>query len=322
VPEKTVTLRFGQGVDQLSAETSLPSGFARRLVNFDVTLNGTLKRRAGTAQIAAVTDAHSLWSGDEALGYYVAGSVLYSFDGAVSSLLVTGLTPNFEVSYALVAEDVYWSNNVQSGVLRGGEVNEPWAPTSLAGPLGQTYLMQPRGTIVRNFKGRNYLVDGRVLWATEPMDYLRVDNARGFMMFESEILLLEPVSGGIFVGTRDEGVRFLQGTDFKQFSLQNADSLVPVRGSGLSVDGAIFDSAGQGAVWLTSRGWVYGDGGGSTKRLTDRQLALPDYESAASLLRESNGIRQILSFAKGGSGSAAASDYLTSDVIRNGVLLV
>jgi hypothetical protein len=142
------------------------------------------------------------------------------------------------------------------------------------------------------------------------------------MMMESEVLLFEPVSGGIYVGTQKEGVRFLAGPDFKQFQLTNADSLTPVRGSGLAVDGAVFESGGQGAVWLTERGWVFGAGDGSTKRLTDKQLALPTYESAASIVREHEGMRQLMSFAKGGSDSAGASDVLTSEVIRNGVLLV
>jgi hypothetical protein len=183
-------------------------------------------------------------------------------------------------------------------------------------------MAQVKGSIVRHFAGRIYVADGRILWATEPMDYTRVDLMRGFMMLESEITLLEPVSNGVFVGTASEGVRFLSGTDFKQMRLLNADSLAPVRGSGLSVDGAVFDSVGQGAAWLTERGWVFGAGDGSTKRLTDKQIALPAYESAASLLREHEGMRQLMSFAKGGSESAGASDVLTSEVIRNGVLLV
>jgi hypothetical protein len=323
-----VTLRFGLGVDQVSAETSLTSNpktgqsAARRIVNLDVTNNHTLIRRSGTTQVVA-GECHSLWSPpDSDTGYFVDGTTLYKLYEDQTDDLVIGLTPGFAVSYAQVADDVFWSNGVQSGILRGGLMNEAWEPDDTTGPLGQTYMAQVKGSIVRHFAGRIYVADGRILWATEPMDYTRVDLMRGFMMLESEITLLEPVSNGIFVGTASEGVRFLSGTDFKQMRLLNADSLTPVRGSGLSVDGAVFESVGQGAAWLTERGWVFGAGDGSTKRLTDKQIALPAYESAASLLREHEGMRQLMSFAKGGSESAGASDSVTSEVIRNGVLMV
>lgn len=324
---KDVELRFGLGVDQVSPETALPYNrktgqrAARRIVNLDVSNDNTLTRRSGSSQVVALADCHSLWSSSD-LAYFAAGTSLYSFDGVTHTELAVGLTPGFPVSYAQVSDNVYWSNGVQSGVLVLGATNVPWGPNDVTGLLGQTYMAQVRGNIVRHFKGRIYAVDGRVVWATEPMDYLRVDLMRGFMMFESEVLLFEPVSDGIYVGTQNEGVRFLAGSDFKQFQLRNADSLQPVRGSGVSVDGAVFDSVGQGAAWLTTRGWVFGAGDGLTRRLTDEALALPSYESATSLIREVNGLRQLMSFAKGGSESAGVSDVLTSEVIRNGVLLV
>ena len=325
--QKDNAIRFGLGVDQVSPDTALrydgDSGqsSARRLVNLDVTNGRTLQRRSGSVQVVDMADCHSLWSDDD-VAYFVAGSTLYSFDGANYTSLVTGLSPGFKVSYDKVADDIYWSNGVNSGVLLDGSVNTAWGAADTAGNLGQTYAAQVRGSIVRHYRGRIYAIDGRVIWATDPMDYLRVDLMRGFLMMESEIVLFEPVANGIFVGTQNEGVRFLAGADFKQFQLVKADSLPAVRGSGLRIDGALFGSLGDSAIWLTTQGWVFGAGDGTTKRLTDDRTALPVYESAVSILRESGGIRQILSFARGGSESAGASDVMTTEVIRNGVLLV
>lgn len=322
------SLSFGLGVDQRSSEYELFDNpktgqrSARRIVNLDVTNTGPLQRRVGVELVAA-GDCHSLWSADDSqAAYYVAGSTLYRFDGTTSTSVATGLTPTFKVSYAQVSDGVYWSNGVQSGVLLDGTTNTAWGAADLTGTLGQTYMPQVRGSIVRHYKGRLYAVDGRVIWATDPMDYMRVDLMRGFMMMESEVTLFEPVSSGIFVGTANEGVRFLAGSDFKQFQLVNADSLPAVRGSGLGVDGAVFESKGQGAIWLTRNGWVFGSGDGATKRLNENTMSVPDYESATSIVREAGGMRQVISFAKGGSGSAGASDSVTSEVIRNGVLMV
>ena len=316
------TLKFGKGIDQVDAETSIPEGFARRIVNMDVTNGGTLEQRSGTQVTVSMPDCHSLWSPSQCdVGFFSSGGNIYRYDGVTSTVVVSGISPCLTVSYADLGDNVYWSNGAQSGVLIGGMSNQPWG-TGGTGPLGQTYMTGIRGGIVRYYRGRLYAVDGRTIWATEPQDYQHVDLARGFMQLESEILLFEPVSSGIYVGTPNDGVRFFTGPDFKQFTLQNADSLVPVRGSGLSVDGALFESPGQGAIWLTNRGWVFGSGDGQTRRLTDKQLALPEYSSATSILREANGMRQIMSFATGGVDSAQASDVLTSEIIRNGVLLI
>ena len=315
-------LSYGKGVDLISAETSIPEGFARRIVNLDVTNGGTLKQRSGTQLALAMSECHSLWSPSQNdYAYFASETNLYRFDGETASVVASEISPGFAVSYADLGDNIYWSNGIQSGLLLDGVTNTSWGVGGI-GPLGQTYMTGIRGGIVRYYKGRLYVVDGRTIWATEPMDYQHFDLARGFIQLESEILLFEPVSNGIFVGTVNDGVRYFTGPDFKQFTLQNADSLVPVRGSGLSVDGALFESPGQGAIWLTNRGWVFGAGDGSTRRLTDKQISLPDYASASSILREANGMRQVMSFATGGADSAQASDVLTSEIIRNGVLLI
>lgn len=320
------TLRFGLGVDQVSPETALrhdaDSGqsSARRIVNFDITNGHRLYRRKGSVRKVNLSDCHSLWA--DGVSYFVSGSTMYKFDGDAYTSVVTGLSPGFTVSYAKVAGDVYWSNGVNSGILVDGVTNTAWGATETTGGLGQTYAAQVRGSIIRHYRGRLYAVDGRIIWATDPMDYKRVDLMRGFLMLESEITLFEPVTNGIFVGTQNEGVRFLAGPDFRLFQLTKADDLPAVRGSGLSVDGATFASMGHAAIWLTSSGWVFGSGDGATKRLTDKSLALPNYESAASVMREHNGISQLLSIVRGGSDTASASDVITSEVIRNGVLLV
>ncbi len=313
-------LTFGKGINQVDAETSIPEGFARRIVNLDVANGGTLKQRSGTLSVLSMSDCHSLWSPSQGdAGFFSSGGNIYRYDGTTATVVVAGISPGLRISYADLLGNVYWSNGAQSGVLVGGVSNQPWGDGG-TGPLGQTYMTGIRGGIVRYYRGRIYAVDGRTIWATEPQDYQHVDLARGFLQLESEILLFEPVSSGIYVGTPNDGVRFFTGPDFKQFTLQNADSLVPVRGSGLSVDGALFESPGQGAVWLTNRGWVFGAGDGSTRRLTDKQMALPDYASATSVLREANGMRQIMSFATGGTDSAQARDVITSEIIHNGVL--
>jgi hypothetical protein len=317
-------LRFEKGIDLVTQQTQLGAGFARALVNFDVSQEGRLVKRTGSTLALNYPDCHSLWSTETgSMGYFVSNTTLYSYDGTAALAVVSGLTPGFRVSFAEVNDNVYWSNAVQSGRLVGGIANETWGAASTTGLLGQTYAAQVRGSIVRHYRGRIYVADGSILWATDPMDYMRVDLARGFIHFESEITLLEPVDNGIYVGTADRAVRFLSGVDFNQFQTIQADDLQPVRGSGITVDGEVFGLSGRAVVWFTRRGWVVGNSSGEVKWVTDKTLALPDYTEATSVIREQNGMRQIVSLARGGgSESGGASDILTSEVIRNGVLLI
>lgn len=132
--------------------------------------------------------------------------------------------------------------------------------------------------------------------------------------------MVKSVVDGIYVGTA-HGVTFLDGKELGQFTMRPADMLAPIPGSALNVDGGLFGEPGKGIVWLTRRGWVYAGAGGRVKRLTESQMALPEYDRAASLYREHDGMRQVMTFVKGGGEAAGASDSYDVEIVRNGRVL-
>ena len=97
--------------------------------------------------------------------------------------------------------------------------------------------------------------------------------------------------------------------------------LPPIPGSALVVDGGLFGESGKGIVWLTRRGWVFGGASGRIKRLTESQMSIPQYDRAAGLYREHDGMRQVMTFVKGGGEAAGASDSYDVEIVRNGRVL-
>jgi hypothetical protein len=95
--------------------------FLRSAVNVDITNQGSVKRRAGYAQVSAGTDCHSFWA-DAADAFMVDGSTLNRVTGLpgtpVLTTMRTGLVPGRSVSYARAPTGaVYFSNGVEIGRL-------------------------------------------------------------------------------------------------------------------------------------------------------------------------------------------------------------
>lgn len=143
------TGQWPRGVNNLAAEGRMPlDEFARPIalreaVNVDLTTDGYVRRRAGSAAHYAGTLTHSLW-GDDRLdfGLFVDGGALHVLhaDGSTESLGVTvGLLP---LSYAFVNDRVLWSNRTTCGCVT--HLLEPlaWAPEQ---PSGQPLLEAVNG---------------------------------------------------------------------------------------------------------------------------------------------------------------------------------
>lgn len=104
------------GVDNRSYLTKLAEGTVRVADNVDVDARGVVYRRDGYAQTTALAGAHSLWSHPSLAFALVADAGnLYRMDtNGNLTRVVTGLGGQ-AVSYALVGQQVRWSNGVFTG---------------------------------------------------------------------------------------------------------------------------------------------------------------------------------------------------------------
>lgn len=185
----------------------------------------------------------------------------------------------------------------------------------------QFMARMPAGTIVRAAHGRIWSVLGDMVTASEPLRYGLTDSRANWLRWPEPITLFEPVDTGFFIGSSFR-VAFLQGLNPKDMQTRDVSSegaIAPLR-----VKATVLGMQGSGdvVVWFTKRGWAYGLGDGSVTYPTDSKLALPEYAEGTGAFIEQDGLKQLLAVVRtAGSSSAAAGDSVTTQVIRNGVVI-
>lgn len=121
----------------------------------------------------------------------------------------------------------------------------------------------PGGSYVRYWRGRLLVVRGHTLFVSEPMRYGLYDASSGRVPFEGRIDFIEPVEGGVFVGLRGIGVRFLAGDSPDKWENKLADVIPAQPGGSLIVPTAQMKLEMQFppdwvAVWFTQKGFALG----------------------------------------------------------------
>ncbi|MCA9232180.1 MAG: hypothetical protein KDA57_16145, partial [Planctomycetales bacterium] len=103
-----IKLRFEGGVNNRSAETSVPNGQVRAAVNVDVDAAGRISRRLGYTR-RATGATHSLFASVAEL-LAVNGNDLKAYDANLSATTVLAGVGEADISYAHVGTAVIWSN--------------------------------------------------------------------------------------------------------------------------------------------------------------------------------------------------------------------
>lgn len=196
---------------------------------------------------------------------------------------------------------------------------------TIPGKVLQTQFMDrvPCGTIVRSYKGRIYIASGNTLYYTDPLRFGLYSIKDNYFRYPSEILMVESVEDGIYVGTRDK-VWFLSGKDPVSFEQRVVDLFGVVPYSSGSMRGAVFgkDAYQQPVViwWSVNGNIIKGQVEGVTVPLTEGRLSLPRYQKGAIMYREQDGNKQIVSSMRGPDHEKfGAKDFAVARVFRNGV---
>jgi hypothetical protein len=169
-------------------------------------------------------------------------------------------------------------------------------------PLDTQFLdRMPVGQIVRSFNGRLYVASGPLLAWSEALRYGLTHPVNNRLGFGSDIDLLEPVSAGddgagIYVAA-GKRVYWLGGTDPAQMQQVIVRPHGAVPGTGMKVPASVFglETKGEVAYWMGTDGVaVLGLPGGQVMALREDQTVAPIATSGASMYREQNGIRQVV----------------------------
>ena len=169
----------------------------------------------------------------------------------------------------------------------------------------------PAGQIVRQHLGKLLVARGAVVFTSQPYAYGIYDPAEDFMQFPAEVTLLEPVGAGLFIVAD------------KTYFLPNEPdaAIVEVLPYGAPRGAAVQRGEGGGIYWMGDRGLVQATEDGQAKNVKDGVLALPKPHSAALLVREQDGMEQIVAAtqARPGVSVAASRSFMDAQIIKQGV---
>lgn len=199
------------------------------------------------------------------------------------------------------------------------------------GHVCPTFMMDalPAGDIVRRTYGGARLLSakGRYLYYSEPYLLGLYNPLGGYVPFEDDITVVECSRGGIYVATESKTYRLPDDP-----SKSDLELLLPyggVRGTGgTSPDRSVcwwMSTRGlvrAGAEGLRDNGNLSPTGGEPIVNLQEGAIAVGEHRSGASLFRERNGIKQVVSSLFGAeTAGAAAYSYFDAEVIRKGTQL-
>src|SRR5574337_745238 len=283
----------------------------------DLTASASGGLYAGQYQVALT---YLMQSGEES-GAGLAAAVQVAAGGGIVVRLPTEVPEEAATVAVYVSEANGSTLRLAMGVIAGQTTAV--IGTGSCGRELKTQLLakMPPGTIVRAAHGRIWSVLGDTVTASEPLRYGLTDARAGWLRWPEPITLFEPVDTGFFIGSASR-VAFLQGLNPKDLVTRDVASegaIAPLR-----VKAAVLglQASGDAVVWFTKRGWAYGLADGSVAYPADKKLALPEYAEGTGILMEQDGLRQLLAVVRtAGSSSAAAGDSVTTQVIRNGIVI-
>lgn len=225
-----------------------------------------------------------------------------------SGIRVSGLPAGREVR-------IYLSSNNGSTLFLVAQTSAASYDITLPGydsgkPLDTQFLSKPpAGRIIRRFNGRIYIADGPVVWFTEPYAPDLVHRGRGFFQFAAPVTVMEPGESGMwFVSDKTE---FYVGTGPEDFKVVQKLGYGAVYGTSRLLPRT------HDAVWYSEKGVVMGTRDGQATNLQEANVAVGSGTAGASLVREQDGIRQVVVSVRDPSVSPLAStSFLEMEVIR------
>lgn len=312
----TVPLTFGKGEHHVADETAIPDGFARRVINFDISDSGHLDARPVFELVPSMVGGHSMWTNNEhSLTLLFVGSELCKMLGGVALLpLGRFISGRGRVWYCEINGDVYFSNGVDGGVLRASGVVDdfgttPEVPPQMPGSevldIRNFLTPMPFGRYLTQHAGRLWSVQGDTIFYSQSLNYQQHDRRYNFITAPGYITAFGSVADGLYVSTTSE-VFFLRGDDPTKMELIKCSDSAAVLDSqvylpfdtldtdALAVNGSQYQVSNAFA-WLSRHGLCIGIPSGVVRILTADRARLPVHARASSALIARDGFYQVVS---------------------------
>lgn len=167
----------------------------------------------------------------------------------------------------------------------------------------------PPGQIVRWFNQRMLVASNNVLYYGEQTANALFDPTKGYIPFPARITLVEPCVDGVYVVA--DKTYWLSGSDIATARVVATLPYGAVEGTACRGPNA------EEVWWFSERGLIVAGTGGKVKNVQEKTVAVSPAAVGASVYREQDGMRQLVSSLRGGdSSNAAAASWATAEVIR------
>lgn len=180
-------------------------------------------------------------------------------------------------------------------------------------PLATQFAINaPAGTLVREYNGVMYVVSGDTVYYSDAygLELFRPDI--NFLRFPGRVVMFEPMTDGIYVGTPDIGgddaesrgmTLYLKGSRPDKFEMQPLYDFGVIENTAVRSDAAFFDPPvipGTDVpasaevplpitVWTSRHGICAGRDSGAVKNLTEIKHSFPTAQRGAAFVRQDRG---------------------------------
>jgi hypothetical protein len=172
----------------------------------------------------------------------------------------------------------------------------------------------PPCTHLQAYNGRIYGVDGadpNTVLFTQPLRYGLTIPDKDFLLYAAPVSIIAPVTDGVYIAA-----------DRTRFLSWDPDGETPTQRDVLPY-GAVSGTLGamsnnMDVFWFSTEGVVVASVGGQVKNVMNTTVAVDDYESGVSMLREQDGVSQIVCSltGKGDTSAFTCTDYAEAEIIR------
>ena len=210
-----MTVRSFKGLNNVSDPMRLGLDWLVQANNVDITDDGALNRRNGYTLFLSGSITGIYGTIDHQRAYYVDGTTLKDFAGAV---LQTGLSL-LPMYWAEVNSQVFFNNGIDSGIIEPDNTVLPWRASTLrdltflaADGTALDSLLYPLpigADVVQHWGGRMYAAEymhtqsQSIVWFSMPLGYhlFRLDT--DFITVRGRVLMLAPHDQALIIGTDD-----------------------------------------------------------------------------------------------------------------------
>jgi len=204
-------------LDTKSVKT-LESGhvYVAEAVNIDIDDTGAISRRCGRVSLSSVP-SHSLYE-DFVTQDRASDSALYKINQDYSlSGIRSGLMKGNRLSMVTVGSKTYYQNGAQSGVIEG-TTSTPWPDTTEHFGAETTRAFYPApfgGTHIAYFLGCWWIAKGNTIFVSEFRSPGKYDLLGKRFSFGSDVRMVRPVTGGVWVSDAEQTGFIARADDFK-----------------------------------------------------------------------------------------------------------